>query len=343
MLPNLDWSHLRRGAGRGVSAALLLFCFLGVTGRAQLLGRQVGDLQPGDLPRQWLPAGPRCMEIQPWQVHEYNPSLLILRQSGCTDYEKPFVYLIFGRDHALLYDTGSRQGDIVPVLERTLHAYMERNHLSQLELHVVHSHGHEDHTWGDKDLQAWKDAKVHVNFVPATVEATKRFYGIGAWPEDTGSVDLGGRVLDAIPIPGHETAGVALYDRQTGVLLTGDSVYPGRLYIADLDAFTKSNERLIRFTEGKPVSHILGCHIEQKRLAFQDYPVGTIYQPEEHGLELPRGVLFEIRDGLERMKGTPQREFFADFTLWPSGTDSRPSQEERERMNRYRESQVSHK
>ncbi len=348
MLPMLDWCRLRKGAGEGVfAAAIVLAAVSGFDGRAQLLGKEVSAVEPGDLPRQWLPAGPRCMEVQPWQVHEYNPEFLILRQSGCTDYEKPFVFLVFGKDHVLLFDTGSRMGEIVPVLRRTLHSYMERHKLSDLDLYVVHSHAHEDHIWGDKDIQAWSDAKtdpsIHVKLIPATVEASKSFYGLTSWPDQTGTVDLGGRVLDAIPIPGHETAGMALYDRQTGVLLTGDSVYPGRLYIADLDAFTKSNERLIHFTEGKPVSHILGNHIEEKRIAFEDYPVTTIFQPEEHVLELPRGVLYEIRDGLERMKGTPQREYFADFTLWPSGAGSRPSAEERERIKRYEEHQISHK
>ena len=42
-----------------------------------------------------------------WQVHEYNPNFFILRQSGCIHYEKPFLYLFFGRDSALLEDTGA--------------------------------------------------------------------------------------------------------------------------------------------------------------------------------------------------------------------------------------------
>ena len=30
-----------------------------------------------------------------WQIHEYNANFYILRESGCTNYEKPFLYLIF--------------------------------------------------------------------------------------------------------------------------------------------------------------------------------------------------------------------------------------------------------
>jgi len=36
------------------------------------------------------------MEVPDWQVHEYNADFYIIRESGCTHYEKPFIYLIFG-------------------------------------------------------------------------------------------------------------------------------------------------------------------------------------------------------------------------------------------------------
>jgi hydroxyacylglutathione hydrolase len=122
-----------------------------------------------------------------------------------------------------------------------------------------------------------------------------------------------------LAIPGHDAAAVALYDRQTAILFTGDSVYPGRLYIRDLSAFEKSNRRMLRFTEGRPVAHILGNHIEQTRIPYVDYPVGTMYQPDEHEWSLSRGVLFEIQAGLEDMRGKPQRIAYRDFSLWPAG------------------------
>src|ERR1700688_2862440 len=66
-----------------------------------------GGIRPGTLPAAWNTGGPKCMEMPEWQIHEYNPDLYFLRQSGCTDYEKPFVFLFFGADRALLLDTGS--------------------------------------------------------------------------------------------------------------------------------------------------------------------------------------------------------------------------------------------
>ena len=63
-------------------------------------------VEPGVLPKSWMSGGPKCMEQPSFQVHEYNPNFFILRQSGCIHYEKPFLFLIFGRDKVLLEDTG---------------------------------------------------------------------------------------------------------------------------------------------------------------------------------------------------------------------------------------------
>jgi hydroxyacylglutathione hydrolase len=259
------------------------------------------------------------MEMPEWQVHEYNPDLFILRQSGCTDYEKPFVYLLFGKDRALLYDTGSRKGNIAPALAHVMLQWRTRNQRASMPLVVVHSHSHGDHVAGDAEIQALKDPAMPVTFVAATVEATKTLYGIKKWPEEIGSIDLGDRVIDAVPIPGHDVVSVALYDRQTAVLLTGDSVYPGRIYIRDFPAFVQSTTRLVDFTKDKPVAHILGCHIEETRTPFLDYPVGTIYQPNEHELALARGTLLEMQAALDALHGTPARVAYRDFSLWPSG------------------------
>ena len=181
----------------------------------------------------------------------------------------------------------------------------------------MHTHEHEDHVWGDKAIQAMNDPAMPVTLVPPEIEATKKIYGIANWPTDLGYVDLGGRVIDLIPIPGHSEVSVALYDRNTALLLAGDSLYPGRLYVHDFAAFQASTERMIRFTADKPVSHILGNHIEQSSTPFLDYPVGTKFQPEEHLLELSRGHLLELNDALGQMNGTVVRRAMRDFTVWP--------------------------
>jgi glyoxylase-like metal-dependent hydrolase (beta-lactamase superfamily II) len=259
------------------------------------------------------------MEIPEWQVHEYNEDLYLLRQSGCTDYEKPFIFLFFGKDKAMLLDTGSRRGDLAPELRQVVKNWLTREGRTSIPVIVVHTHSHSDHVAGDAEVQAINDPAMPITLVPAELEATKKLYGIQHWPDDIGQIDLGSRVLDVIPIPGHNAVGVAIYDRNTGILFTGDNLYPGRLYVEDFSAFQASTERMIRFTQTRPIAHILGNHIEQSRTPFVDYPVGTIYQPQEHQLDLSRGALLELEDGLLSLHGQPARLALRDFTIWPEG------------------------
>jgi hydroxyacylglutathione hydrolase len=300
-------------------AAVLMLAPSAQIARAQLPQPDGGNIRPGILAKQWMTGGPKCMEIPEWQVHEYNRDLYIFRQSGCTDYEKPFLYLLFGDDRALLLDTGSRNGNLVPTLLRVVKNWLQRTQRETIPLVVVHSHSHSDHVAGDADVQAMHEPAIPVNFVPAEVESTKRFYKITNWPDDIGQVDLGNRVIDVIPIPGHDTVSVALYDRQTAILLAGDSLYPGRLYVHDLADFQKSTERMIQFTEGKVVAHILGNHIEETRTPYLDYPIGTMYQPNEHELSLSRGALLELEYALVSLHGKPARLALRDFSIWPVG------------------------
>src|SRR5215470_3661809 len=302
---------------------------LSVSVWAQLPQPDGGAIERGVLPARWLSQQSKCMEISEWQVHEYNPNLFILRQSPCTDFEKPFIYLLFGKEKALLLDTGSRNGNLVPTLQLTVKNWLARNRRRSIPLIVVHSHPHDDHVAGDKDVQALHDPAITVEFVPAELETTKRFWGIKTWPTDIGHVDLGGRIIDLIPIPGHSDVSVALYDRNTAVLLPGDSLYPGRLYVHDFAAFQSSTERMIRFTADKPVSHILGNHIEQSSTPFLDYPVGTMYQPNEHELALSRGSLLELEEALISIEGTARRLAMRDFTVWPVAAEFMPAEAQR--------------
>jgi hydroxyacylglutathione hydrolase len=271
--------------------------------------------EPGTFPAAWRSGGPKCTEIPNWQVHEYNPNFFILRQSGCIHFEKPFLYLIFGRDRALLEDTGAGAADTASIISDLLSQWARRNNKSSVPLVVVHSHSHGDHVAGDAQLAEMPN----VQLVKAAVPDIQKAFGIPNWPTDIGSIDLGERIVDVIPIPGHDVASIALYDRVTGILMSGDSLYPGRLYVGDAEfaTFVASNQRMVDFTRDRPVSHILGTHIKQTRTPFVDYPRGTVYQPEEHALEMPRGVLLELNEALVRLNGKLDKVMLRDVTLAP--------------------------
>jgi hydroxyacylglutathione hydrolase len=265
------------------------------------------NLETGTLPASWITGGPDCLTVPDWQVHQYNPAFFILRESGCTDYEKPFLYLIFGKDRALLVDTGAGPVDTAVFVEKLI---AKRG---KIPLIVVHSHAHGDHVAGDKGFAGLPE----VTLIPAAVDAEQKAFGIVNWPDQPGSIDLGGRIVDVIAIPGHQAAHVAYYDRQTGILLTGDHLYPGRLYITDFPAYVASTRRLVQFTATRPVAHILGCHIEQSSTPYVDYPTGTKYQPHEHSLELGRANLLELMSSLDALDGKPAKVFLRDLTIYP--------------------------
>jgi hydroxyacylglutathione hydrolase len=270
-------------------------------------------VRTGVLPRIWQVSGPCCAADAQFQVHEYNPDLYILRESGCSNYEKPFLFLLFGRGKALLLDTGAGRTNVAKVVRNRIDSWLKQNNRESIPLVVAHTHAHGDHISGDEDL---KDLP-HTTVVGLNPEAVQRFFGFRNWPTEVVPYDLGDRVLDVIPIPGHEPSSVAIYDRQTGILLTGDTLYPGRLYVEDATAFTLSIQRLVDFTQGKIVTHVLGNHIEQTRTPYLDYPRETIYQPDEHQLELGRAHLLELNTALREMKGKLVKTAFRDFTIWP--------------------------
>jgi hydroxyacylglutathione hydrolase len=294
---------------RAVSTRLAAFLLISSLAPSSSFGQ---DLERGTLRASWVTAA-SCPEEPIVRVHEYNSDFFILRQSGCTNFEKPFLYLIFGERSALLVDTGAQTADIAGAVDGVVARWSARHGARSVALVIVHSHGHVDHVAGDVQFRN----RANTTLVAASPAALTSFFGLSNWPNASAAYSLSGRVIDVIPIPGHEPASIALYDRRTGILLTGDTLYPGRLYVRNAAAFAASVQRLVAFTRDKPVAHILGAHIENARTPYVDYPEGTKYQPDEHALELGRAHLLELNDALAEMHGVVVRRVLRDFTIWP--------------------------
>jgi glyoxylase-like metal-dependent hydrolase (beta-lactamase superfamily II) len=148
-----------------------------------------GGVPPGSLPTSWRTGGPTCGDAPEWEIHAYNPDLYILRENACVNYEKPFLYLFFGNQKALLIDTGAGEIHVASAVSEVIDERAARNHRETPPLMVGHSHAHRDHTAGDAQFKARSNTTV----VPLTVEATMKAYDIARWPEALGKIDLAAR------------------------------------------------------------------------------------------------------------------------------------------------------
>ena len=231
------------------------------------------------------------------------------------------MYLLFGRDTVLLHDTGATADPGLFPLRRTvdeLIAARGPRHGALPRLIVSHSHGHGDHRAGDgqfADLPPGSVAAIGADEVAA-------FFGIADWPAGQATLDLGDRPLDVLPTPGHAPDHVMLLDRERGLLLSGDALYPGWLFVRDWPAFRDSTRRIVGVARasadaGRPIRQILGAHIEMSSRPGVAYEYGATYHPDEAPLPLTVDDLFALDAALEDAGDTPRQIDFDHFTVEP--------------------------
>jgi glyoxylase-like metal-dependent hydrolase (beta-lactamase superfamily II) len=263
----------------------------------------------GSLAVSWMHGAANCAQSADpeLQLHAYDARTYILRQNKCRTFEAPFVYLLLGADTALLIDTGATAS---PTLRDSVLPLVGTRALL-----VAHSHAHGDHVASDARFVGQPSTTV----IGTSVAAVAAAFGIDPWPTDSAELDLGGRVLDVLAIPGHEPSHLAFYDRETRLLFTGDSLYPGLLFINDWTSYRASMRRLAEFVGSHAVSHVLGAHVEMTATAGISYPYGTVFQPNEHVLQLDAAHVLELDAALTALGPTPPSAPVAhdDFVIDP--------------------------
>jgi len=173
---------------------------------------------------------------------------------------KPFfrcnIWHVRGRDRDLLFDTGlghfSLRNHVPLVSERRLTCVASHTHFDHIGCHhefpdrCVHTAEAQiladpRNEWTVADRYAneemfdgapegWDTARYRILPAPA-----------GRLLEHGDVVDLGDRAFEVIHTPGHSPGGIALYEKKTGILLSGDIVYDGPLiddvYHSDIDDY----------------------------------------------------------------------------------------------------------
>jgi hydroxyacylglutathione hydrolase len=254
----------------------------------------------GNLAVTWDPGAADCAKEPrpPLQVHRYEPQTIILRQSLCADFEAPLVYLLIGSKRALLIDSGAVEDAKAMPLSGTVSNLLPIVDGARLPLLVVHTHRHGDHRAGDAQFAALPATEV----IPVEAAGMHKFFGFDRWPEGSAQIDLGDRVIDVLPVPGHQSEHVLFYDSRTAIAFSGDFLLPGRLLVDDIEAYRASAQRAVDFLETKPVTHVLGAHIE---LAANGelFPSGSTFHPNERALALTKADLESLPKALADFNG----------------------------------------
>lgn len=252
------------------------------------------------------------------QVVQYNEDSFVLRQNVCVHWEAPFTYLLFGNAGALLIDSGAtadaRHYPLRETVDAIIARWQQARGRSRVPLTVALTSGEDiAQNQGLVQFAGRQDTII----VPQPLEAMKRFYDLGSnWPQATGRIDLGDRLIDVIPTPGTHKDGVSFYDRYCNILFTGDLLFPGKINIGNDSDFVGSLERLKAFVASHPVKWIFGGHIEMMFVPGKSYPRFATYKPYERVLEMEPGVIEDALRSAREVRGKDMMLVRPDFILF---------------------------
>ena len=266
--------------------------------------------------KKWIHGSENCdrNEDPAIEVHRVDADSYVLRQSKCVNFEAPFIYVLFGLHTVLVLDTGATEEPGQFPLYDTVRGLVAQRKPQATRILVAHSHSHKDHRSADPQFRG----KPGVTLIEPNAEAVRKHFGFSSWPQGSATIDLGGRVLEVVPSPGHQDEGIVVYDARTGWLLTGDNLYPGRLYVRNWGEFRASIARLADFAKKRRITAVLGAHIEMSRSGTL-YEAGSTYQPDEASLVLTADDLSRLDQVLRAAGDEPRQIAAGRFVVEPIG------------------------
>jgi glyoxylase-like metal-dependent hydrolase (beta-lactamase superfamily II) len=210
-----------------------------------------------------------------FEVYKVAPGVFAIYEPHQS--EETISYLIAGDRRALLFDTGMGIGDLRKVTAQ----------LTALPVAVLNSHTHNDHVGSNWQFDtvygmdtAFTRANARGSRDPAQAEIApgeicgdlpasfdRQAYATRPWKiaeshRDGDRIDLGGRSIEILATPGHTPDAICLFDRERGLLFTGDTYYPAPIWLfrpeTDLPAYDASVRRLAAMAP--QVKLVLGAH-----------------------------------------------------------------------------------
>ena len=205
-------------------------------------------------------------------------------QDGVTWIFEPFIepfyrcniWHVRGRDGDILVDSGmgvvGLRRQVTLLSERRLEAVASHTHFDHIGCHHEFEHRSVHRAEAEILAEPTRAATLADPYVSDTIFTRlpplpyrSDTYVVRSAPatrilEDGDVVDLGDRHFEVIHTPGHSPGGIALFERASGILFSGDIVYDGPLiedtYHAHRGDYVASMERLLTL----PVRVVHGGH-----------------------------------------------------------------------------------
>ncbi len=243
------------------------------------------------------------------RIEQYFP---YPRPEGRGGLQGTTMYLLEGRDRALLIDTGNpatatdNVNDLKTVVRYILaHESDGSLRAKPLDFVVANTHSHGDHT--GQNFRMWDrpfyymdldwPALAPANWVPIREGGGSTKNGNGT---AVAGIDLGDRKLTAIAMPPHTPGSTGYLDAENQMLFSGDALGSAFVWvqIGPITRYLESARHLAELTAPYPKLAMFGSH-------FYQYALGPRRKPPINGRPADRQYILdqaELAEGL--LKGT---------------------------------------
>lgn len=191
-------------------------------------------------------------------------------------YGNVYCYLIIGSEKAVLFDTAYGAGNLREFVEG----------ITDKPVMVVNSHGHFDHTGGNPWWEeVWAGPGAEKICKKAFSPEMQEDFNKKPYPDYTvhtvreGHIfDLGGRQLEVFEIPAHHESSIALLDRGSRALYTGDEMEAGQVLL-----FVRDHPL--------PLKEVVANHLRNMEKLKTHYDEFDTIYPAHNGPQLDKSYL----------------------------------------------------